>query len=60
MLSDLILQVGRGMLDETEVLSGAHVVEQGTHDKLIASGGPYSELYTIQASAYRLGVDVPD
>lgn len=41
------------MADEIVVLSGAHVVEQGTHEKLMASGGPYSELYTIQASAYR-------
>jgi ATP-binding cassette, subfamily B, bacterial len=41
------------MADEIVVLSGAHVVEQGTHDKLMAAGGPYSELYTIQASAYR-------
>ncbi len=41
------------MADEIVVLSGAHVVEQGTHDKLMANGGPYFELYTIQASAYR-------
>jgi ATP-binding cassette, subfamily B, bacterial len=41
------------MADEIVVLSGAHVVEQGTHDKLMAAAGPYSELYTIQASAYR-------
>ncbi len=41
------------MADEIVVLSGAHVVEQGSHDKLMTTGGPYSELYTIQASAYR-------
>jgi ABC-type multidrug transport system fused ATPase/permease subunit len=28
-------------------------VEQGSHDELMANAGPYSELYTIQASAYR-------
>jgi ATP-binding cassette, subfamily B, bacterial len=41
------------MADEIVVLSGAHVVEQGAHEQLMLSGGPYSELYTIQASAYR-------
>jgi ATP-binding cassette, subfamily B, bacterial len=41
------------MADEIVVLSGAHVVEQGSHDALMANAGPYSELYTIQASAYR-------
>jgi ATP-binding cassette, subfamily B, bacterial len=41
------------MADEIVVLSGSHVVEQGTHEMLMANGGPYSELYTIQASAYR-------
>jgi ATP-binding cassette, subfamily B, bacterial len=41
------------MADEIVVLSGAHVVEQGSHDELMANAGPYSELYTIQASAYR-------
>jgi ATP-binding cassette, subfamily B, bacterial len=41
------------MADEIVVLSGAHVVEQGSHDALMANAGPYSELYSIQASAYR-------
>jgi ATP-binding cassette, subfamily B, bacterial len=41
------------MADEIVVLSGSHVVEQGPHESLMANGGPYSELYTIQASAYR-------
>jgi ATP-binding cassette, subfamily B, bacterial len=41
------------MADEIVVLSGSHVVEQGPHEELMAAGGPYSELYTIQASAYR-------
>lgn len=35
------------------ILDGAHVVQTGTHDALIASGGLYSELYGIQARAYR-------
>jgi ATP-binding cassette, subfamily B, bacterial len=41
------------MADEIVVLSGSRVAQQGTHEQLMGSGGPYSELYTIQASAYR-------
>jgi ATP-binding cassette subfamily B protein len=35
------------------VLDGARVVESGTHEALVASGGKYAELYRIQAAAYR-------
>jgi ATP-binding cassette, subfamily B, bacterial len=35
------------------VLDGARLVEAGTHEELMAKHGPYSELYTIQAAAYR-------
>jgi ATP-binding cassette subfamily B protein len=35
------------------VMDGAHLVELGTHDELLARGGQYAELYGIQASAYR-------
>ena len=41
------------MADRIVVLSGNRVVEHGTHDELMVLGGTYSELYTIQASAYR-------
>jgi ATP-binding cassette, subfamily B, bacterial len=41
------------MADLIIVLSGAHVAEVGTHDELMARRGPYSELYGIQAAAYR-------
>jgi ATP-binding cassette subfamily B protein len=41
------------MADLIVVLDGARVAEVGTHDDLMASAGPYAELYGIQAAAYR-------
>ncbi len=41
------------MADLIVVLDGARVVEVGTHEELIARTGQYSELYNIQAAAYR-------
>jgi ATP-binding cassette subfamily B protein len=41
------------MADLIVVLDGARVAEVGTHEQLIAKGGPYAELYGIQAAAYR-------
>ena len=35
------------------VLDGARLVEIGTHEELMAKGGQYSQLYAIQAAAYR-------
>jgi ATP-binding cassette, subfamily B, bacterial len=41
------------MADLIVVLDGARVAEVGTHEELMARSGPYSELYGIQAAAYR-------
>ena len=41
------------MADLIVVLDGAHVAQVGTHEDLMAKGGPYAELYGIQAAAYR-------
>jgi len=41
------------MADLIVVLDGARLVEVGTHEELMARKGPYSELYGIQAAAYR-------
>jgi ATP-binding cassette subfamily B protein len=41
------------MADLIVVLDGARVVEVGSHEELMARGGPYAELYGIQAAAYR-------
>ena len=41
------------MADRIVVLDGARVREVGTHEELMAKAGPYSELYGIQAAAYR-------
>jgi ATP-binding cassette subfamily B protein len=41
------------MADLIVVLDGARVAQVGTHADLMAKGGPYAELYGIQAAAYR-------
>jgi ATP-binding cassette subfamily B protein len=41
------------MADLIVVLDGTRVVETGSHEELMAKGGQYSELYSIQAAAYR-------
>ncbi|MGA8029366.1 MAG: ABC transporter ATP-binding protein, partial [Bryobacteraceae bacterium] len=35
------------------VLDGARLVEVGSHEELMAKGGQYSELYSIQAATYK-------
>jgi ATP-binding cassette subfamily B protein len=41
------------MADLIVVLDGARLVEVGSHDELMNKGSTYSELYAIQAAAYR-------
>jgi ATP-binding cassette subfamily B protein len=41
------------MADLIVVLDGARLVEVGSHEELMRKGGQYSQLYGIQAAAYR-------
>jgi ATP-binding cassette subfamily B protein len=41
------------MADRIVVLNDARVAEVGTHEELMAKRGQYSELYNIQAAAYK-------
>jgi ATP-binding cassette subfamily B protein len=41
------------MADRIFVLSDGRVTERGTHDELLALGGTYARLFTLQAESYR-------
>jgi ATP-binding cassette subfamily B protein len=41
------------MADRILVLENGQVVEAGSHEQLVASGGRYAELFELQASGYR-------
>lgn len=40
------------MADRILVLEGGRVVEQGSHDELVAAGGRYARLFALQAQGY--------
>ena len=41
------------MADRILVLQDGQLVDDGTHDELVARGGLYAELFSLQAAAYR-------
>ncbi|HEU4410942.1 MAG TPA: ABC transporter ATP-binding protein [Polyangiaceae bacterium] len=40
------------MADRILVLDGGRIVEEGTHDSLVAAGGRYAQLFSLQARGY--------
>jgi ATP-binding cassette subfamily B protein len=41
------------MADHILVLEDGRIIEQGSHDELIARGGRYAALFEMQAGRYR-------
>ncbi|MBV9620983.1 MAG: ATP-binding cassette domain-containing protein, partial [Gammaproteobacteria bacterium] len=41
------------MADHIVVLNSGHIVEQGSHEELMARNGRYAQLFTLQARGYR-------
>ncbi|HTE52818.1 MAG TPA: ABC transporter ATP-binding protein [Kofleriaceae bacterium] len=41
------------MADQIIVLAGGRILEQGSHEELVALGGHYSHLFSLQAAGYR-------
>jgi ATP-binding cassette subfamily B protein len=41
------------MADRIVVLGEGRILEEGTHEALVAHGGLYAELFEMQAAGYR-------
>lgn len=41
------------MADRIFVIQNGHIAEQGSHDALLAQGGTYARLFTLQAESYK-------
>ena len=41
--------------DRIYVIGSGRIVEEGTHAELMAKGGNYAEMFTLQASRYKGG-----
>jgi ABC-type multidrug transport system fused ATPase/permease subunit len=41
------------MANRILVLQGGELMDQGTHEELVARGGLYAELFSLQAAGYQ-------
>lgn len=46
--------------DRIVVLSGGQLIEDGTHESLLAAGGRYAGLFSLQAARFAAGQDIDD
>jgi ABC-type multidrug transport system fused ATPase/permease subunit len=41
------------MADQIMVMAAGEIIEQGTHEQLLASKGRYAQLFALQAAGYQ-------